>query len=293
MNFNARQKASLLAMATYIFLASLKLSLAGWLSSASLYADGLNNLTDIIASATVFIGLWIAKKPADSDHHFGHARYETLSSFIVSLIMMFLGFQVIMTSIQQLQAGNIQPPKAETVGIALLTAGVLWLSYRQVFQTAQASQSIGLKATAEDMRNDLLVNLTPILGYGGSYIGLPQLDLVLSLGVGGMIIYSAFDIFKETSFVLSDGFDQASLASYRAAILTHPQVLSVYNMRGRIAGQGVYLDITIEVDPNMTVEASHQVTEELEDLLIARFDVVDVDIHVEPEGYRSHKQGQK
>src|SRR5690606_40466949 len=80
----------------YVFLSALKLSFGYAGSSEALKADGLNNLTDIIASVAVLIGLRISQKPPDENHHYGHLRAETIASLLASFIMAIIGLQVLL-----------------------------------------------------------------------------------------------------------------------------------------------------------------------------------------------------
>ena len=91
-------RGAFVGIVVYLIISSLKLGAAYFVHSASLRADGLNNLTDIISSILIFIGLRIARKPADEDHYFGHSKFEPLASFATSLIMFTVGLEVIKSS---------------------------------------------------------------------------------------------------------------------------------------------------------------------------------------------------
>ena len=93
---------------------------------------------------------------------------------------------------------------------------------------------------------------------------------------------TAYDIFIESSFSLSDGFDESLLDKYKAAILELPKVSRVKSQRGRTYGSNIYLDVVIEMNPDLSVYESHAITEEVERLLKEQFGVFDIDVHVEP-----------
>lgn len=275
-------KGALVGILVYLFLAGAKLISATFFHSATLHADGLNNLSDIISSLTIFIGLRIAKRPADDNHRFGHDKYEAISSFGVSLIMFFLGFNVINGGINSLIQEDYQIPRQETLWVGCLSAIILYLCYRYIKGLARANNSMGLLATARDMRNDILISLTSILSPFSSKLGLPFLDTLLAIIIGGLIIFSAYQIFSESTFVLSDGFSQELLKKYRQQILVHPQVRNIRAIRARVNGDHTYVDVAIEIDGHLSVIESHKITEEVEEILIYNFGVYDVDVHVEP-----------
>ena len=132
------------------------------------------------------------------------------------------------------------------------------------------------------MRNDILISLTSILSPFSSKLGLPFLDTLLAIIIGGLIIFSAYQIFSESTFVLSDGFSQELLRKYRQQILVHPQVRNIRTIRARVNGDHTYVDVAIEIDGHLSVIESHKITEEVEEILIYNFGVYDVDVHVEP-----------
>lgn len=276
-------KGALLGIIIYLFIATIKITASFIYHSPSLRADGLNNLSDIISSTAVLVGLLIARKPADQNHRFGHERYEIIASFIVSIIMFILGFEVISDGITRLIRQDFTKINLNVIGISLFTALILFIAYMIIQTIAKKTDSIGLKATSKDMRNDLLITFTPIIGALANYWGILQLDILISIGVGLIILHSAYEIFSESSFVLADGFDEDRLEQYRQTILSHPEVLSVRNIRARIAGSGIYVDVVITVDGNTSVSHAHKITDDIELTLEEKHHVLDTDVHVEPE----------
>lgn len=86
----------------------------------------------------------------------------------------------------------------------------------------------------------------------------------------------------ESAFSLSDGFDSRHLKKYEKAILEIPKIVAVKSQRGRTYGSNVYLDIVLEMNPDLSVYESHTITEQVEQLLSDQFAIYDIDIHVEP-----------
>lgn len=276
------QKGASAGIFVYLILTVIKL-LGSWLfNSASLRADGLNNLSDIFSSLAVLIGLKLAQKPADEDHHFGHEKYEALSSFVVAIIMILLGVDIISTGVRSLWTQNYTYVAIEAIWVPLGSIVLLFIAYLYINRLAQQSKSMGLRATQQDMRNDILVTLSTIIGIIGSQFEILWLDSLISSLVGVIIIISAIDILKDSSFNLSDGFDEEELQRYKYAIAKHPQVINVPSIRARLSGRNTYVDVVIEIDPHLSVYDSHEITVEIEEIMYYKFDINDVDIHVEP-----------
>lgn len=275
-------KGAKIGIGVYLLLSALKLSASFLYQSSALRADGLNNLTDIISSVVIFVGLHIAKRPADNDHHYGHSKFEPLASFTTSLIMFTIGFEVIKTGVERFMYQRFETPNMQAAIVSIISAIILAIAYRYVAQLAASTKSLGLKASAHDMRNDCLISIATSIAIVATSLGLTQLDTLMSLVVGSLIIKTAYNIFKESTFTLSDGFDADALENYRKSVLKHPQVKRVTNLKGRLCGSQIYVDITVEIDGNLSVIKSHEITEEIERILGYNYSVREVDVHVEP-----------
>lgn len=271
-----------ISISVYLILSILKLVFAQIFHSSSLQADGLNNLSDIIASLSVFIGINIAKKPADSNHHFGHSKFETIASFITSVLMFYIGIDVFLSSVQRLINQDFPVTDKKAMYVSIFSMFVLWFTSQYIATLSKKTNSLGLKATATDMKNDFLISFGTLLGTIFAQFGLPIMDTILSLIVAVIIIISGYGILKESTFVLSDGFDLEEIEKYRATILKHPKVHGVSNLRARLNGNKIYVDVTIKIDGNLSVVESHHITEEIETILSYNFQVEDCDVHVEP-----------
>ncbi|MGF3195527.1 cation diffusion facilitator family transporter [Facklamia sp. P13055] len=281
-NYKLASKGAVIGITVYLLLTTIKLTTASIFKANSLQADGLNNLSDIIASSAVWIGLYLAKKPADHNHKFGHEKYEIISSFIVSLLMFTIGFQVILSGMSQLFSKDYSQTSQQVLLTTLLSIVILTLTKSYLKKLATQSNSVGLKATAKDMQGDLLISIATLIGSLSVSWGFPIIDTFLSITVGIIIILSAFEVFKESTFTLSDGFDPETLLIYEKCILSHSDVIAINSIRARMATQQIYLDVTIALDPSMSVYQSHCITEEIEAILQDQFQIKDIDIHVEP-----------
>lgn len=276
------KRGPLLSIVAYIILTAGKLTYGYWLNSSALIADGFNNLSDIVGNIALLVGLHLASQPADEDHRFGHWKIEDLSSLITSFIMFLVGFQVMIQTIQKIFSGketSIDPTGA-VVGVisALVMLGV----YAYNKSLSKKVKSSALVAAAKDNLSDALTSLGASIAIVTSSLNFPMIDHLVALVIALFILKTAYDIFMETTFSLSDGFDQAQLKAYEAAILEIPQIIAVKSQRGRTYGSNIYLDIILEMNPNLSVYDSHAITEQVEQLLSKRFAIYDIDIHVEP-----------
>lgn len=271
-----------LSIGVYVVLSILKLTVGYLAGSEALRADGLNNTSDIVASLAVLIGLRISKKPADADHRYGHSRAETIASMIASFIMIAVGLEVLSGSLSKLVHGEITKPDMTAVWVAFFSAGVMYLVYRYNIRLANRANSHALKAAAQDNLSDAMVSLGTVVGIFGAIWGLVWLDGVTAGIVGILIFKTGWGIFREASHMLTDGFDESELEKMKTTVQAMEGIETVKDIKGRGHGNQVFVDLTIEVDHEMSVYESHKITERVERLLVKKHKVTSAHVHIEP-----------
>lgn len=289
-NLKQGEKGAWISIIAYLTLAATKLIVAYIGNSTALRADGLNNTTDVIASVAVLIGLRISRKPPDEDHHYGHFRAETVASLIAAFIMVTVGLQVIIGTIQSIIENNYVQPNLLTAWTALGAAIIMLGVYKYNSKLAKKIKSSSLHAASQDNRSDALVSLGAFVGIMGAQFGLFWLDPIAGLLVGIIICKTAWDIFRDASHALTDGFDQEQLSEIKTSIATHPDVERVKDVKGRLHGNQALVEVTIYVDPDLTVQESHDITERIETILDEKHDVPHAHIHIEPFQEENEKQ---
>ncbi|RUS47161.1 cation diffusion facilitator family transporter [Cohnella sp. AR92] len=277
------ERGAMLSIGVYIALACMKLIIGYAYHSEALSADGLNNSTDIVASLAVLIGLRISRKPPDRDHRYGHFRAETVAALIASFIMVVVGLQVLYQAVANFVRGSYEEPELITAWTALFCSIIMFVVYYYNSRLAKRIGSNAMMATAQDNRSDALVSLGAFVGIIGAKLGLAWLDPVAAFAVGLIICKTAIDIFRDATLALTDGFDDKTLKQFRSTIENTPGVCRVTDLKARIHGNNVLLDVTVEVAPSLNVAESHEITEQIEKRMIEEHQVEHVFIHIEPE----------
>lgn len=271
-----------LSIVTYVIISTAKLLVGYSFDSDAVFADGLNNFTDSFASIALLVGMILSQRPADQNHRYGHYKIETITTLIMSFVIFYIGITVTIDSTTALinQAYAAPTPINAVVGLSsgVIMSGVYWYNNR----LGNKLNSPSLKASAKDNLSDALTSFATALSVVLSRTGILWLDGAMAIVVGLIIIKSGYDIFKESAFSLSDGFPQEDLDNYRKIVLMVPSVRAVSDIRGRNYGANVYIDITILVDPEISVQAGHAITEKVESALQKTEDVTAIDVHVEP-----------
>jgi cation diffusion facilitator family transporter len=289
-NLKLAEKSARISIIAYIILSIVKLTIGYFAQSKALSADGLNNTTDILASIAVLIGLRISQKPADDNHPYGHSRAETIASLIASFIMVSVGMGVFYQGIESLFITDIKAPNLFSSIIALLSGVFMYAVYIYNKRIALQVNSSGLLAASKDNRSDAWISFGTAFGIIGAYFGLQFLDPLLAGIIGILIIKTGFDIFRESTHNLSDGFSKEELEEIQQSIYKVKGVKQVKDIKARRHGNSLLVDAIIGVNPDITVSEGHDITEIVEQDLKERYEIMDVLIHVEPEQVISHKK---
>lgn len=277
------EKGAWVSIGAYLGLSAIKLGAGYWFVSGALVADGYNNLTDIVASVAVLIGLRISQKPPDKDHPYGHFRAETIAALIASFIMATVGIQVLISAVKSLFAANHHIPNLMTAWIALFAAACMGGVYIYNRRLALRINNQALLAAAKDNLSDALVSIGAAIGIIGSQFGLPWLDPVAAIAVGIIICKTAWEIFYSSTHALTDGFDENELSSLSSTIAKTKGVKSIKDIKARVHGSHVLVDVIVQVDPELTLIESHQISDEIERRMSRKHNIMSIHVHVEPD----------
>ncbi len=281
-NLKKSEKGAWISIITYIFLSIFKVVVGNLTHSDVLLADGLNNATDIIVSIAILIGLKVSQKPPDLDHPYGHFRAETISALIASFVMATVGLNVIYNAGRVLFQANKTAPDITAAWVAIFCALVMYLVYLYNRNLAAKVNNKTLMAAAHDNRSDAFVSIGAAVGIIGSQFGLPWLDPLAAVIVGFAICKTAWDIFRESSHALTDGFDETKLTALRKTIQKTSGVKAINDIKARIYGSNVFIDVVVQVDPSLNVVDSHRITEAIEKTMLKKHNISNVHIHIEP-----------
>jgi cation diffusion facilitator family transporter len=276
------ERGAWVSIAAYLILSTFKLVSGYLFASSALVADGVNNLTDIVASVAVLIGLRISRKPPDSDHAYGHFRAETVAALLASFIMAVVGIQVIVEAVRSFFDRAKETPQLMSAGVALVCAVAMMGVYIYNKRLAKQINSSALMAAAKDNFSDAMVSIGAAVGIVGAQFGLPWIDSAAAVVVGLIISKTAWDIFRDSTYRLTDGFDQDRLMDLRSTIARTPGVEGIKDVKARVHGNHVHVDVVVEVDANITVVEGHEISDSIEERMSKLHNIMNVQVHVEP-----------
>ncbi|MGG3798364.1 cation diffusion facilitator family transporter [Metabacillus fastidiosus] len=276
------ERGAIISIIAYICLSIIKLVIGYISDSAALKADGLNNTTDIIASIAVLIGLRLSQKPPDKDHRYGHWKSETIASMVASFIMAAVGLQVLIDAITSIFQGGKESPDVIAAYVGIFSALAMYFVYRYNKKLAIKINSKSVMAAAKDNISDAWVSIGAAVGIFGSQLNMPWLDTITAIIVGLLICKTAWDIFKQASHDLSDGFDENKIQLYQNVIIKIDGVKGIKQIKGRNYGNNEVIDVVILVNSTLDIKEAHDIATHVERIMIKDYEVYDVHVHIEP-----------
>src|SRR5262245_59256470 len=267
-------------------LATLNLGVGVYVRSTAVVATGFEFAGDVLASAVVLLGMIVAVRPADAEHPYGHGRVETLAAFVVGLILAVGGVGICWNSIQRI--GDSHPAPSGLAIIVLATAIVVRGVMSAIkFRIGRRIQSASLVADAWNDAVDILAAVVALTAVG---LAMYDDDRFLAadhfggFAVGIVVVLTGVRVLRDASLALMDTMpDDQQIARVRAAAAEVPGVRGVDKTYARKTGFKYHVDIHIEVDPALTVAASHVIAGHVRSRVRSQLAwVADVLVHVEP-----------
>ena len=280
-NLKLAQRGAYLSIFTYIILAVLKYYFGVEYDSAAVRADALNNMTDIFASLAVLIGLKISIRPPDDNHPYGHLKSENIASLVVSFIIIFVGLQVLMENVPAVFSPAEQAPNPVVIYVSIFSGLVMLAVFFINRKLAEKSKSTSLKSASMDNFSDSMISLGTAAGLILTQLGLPIADVIIASILGLLIMYTGLKILKDAVFALSDGYNDADLIEHKEDVLEVNGVLDVKSIKGRYHGSSIFLDVTIIVDPDISITDAHMICDRVEEHMHDK-GIMSLYVHPEP-----------
>ena len=254
--------------------------------SQALLADGIHSLSDLASDAMVLLAVKHAGEDADEDHPYGHARYETLATVALGVLLITVAGGIAYDAILRLeQPDKIAVPALFTLVIAAISIISNEGLYHATRAVAQKIRSPLLEANAWHHRSDAVSSIVVLIGIGATYIGYPMLDAIAAIVVALMIAKIGLDLSRQSIQELVDtALEPDMVEQIKQTILSIDDVRQLHLLRTRRMGHNALVDVHIQVSPKLSVSEGHHITESVESNLKDKFEEVnDVTVHIDPE----------
>ena len=259
--------------------------------SAAMIADAVHSLSDFITDIIVIIFVAISGKPEDSDHSYGHGKYETLATAVIGIILFFVGVGILISGIKAivgaLQGVPLQAPSLLALIAAVISIVVKEALYHYTVKRGKALDSSSVVANAWHHRSDALSSIGTAIGIGGAVFLGEQwriLDPIAAVVVSIFIIKVAVELIKPCIDELVErSLPEEVEQRIHALILQSPQVSSPHHLRTRRIGSCIAIEVHIRMDGQISLSEAHQVASDIERRLKAEFgEKTHIGIHMEP-----------
>ncbi len=258
--------------------------IAGLLSnSIAIIADAVNNLSDAASSAITLIGFKISEQKPDKDHPYGHGRVEYISGLLISIAIVFMGFELIKSSIEKII--HPQEMACDMITVAILVASILVKIYMFSYNRSigKKIESVVMSATATDSLSDTIATFVVLLStliY--QFTGL-NIDAYCGVLVGLFILYSGCNAAKETiSPLLGQPPKPEFVDQIKDLVMSHEEILGIHDMIVHDYGPGrIMASLHAEVDSKGNIMEIHDLIDRIENEIQEQCNCQAV-IHMDP-----------
>jgi len=251
--------------------------------SVSMVADAANNLSDAASSVVTLLGFRLARRPADADHPYGHARYEYLSALVVSMVIILLGVELGRTSARKILSP--QTPEFSLLALAILIASIVIKLWMWGFCTdlGKRIDSSVLLAAGTDSRNDCIATAGVLAGGLAARLFRINADGWIGLGVAVFILISGIGIARETvSTLLGQRADPVLVGKLSDLVLSHDKILGIHDLLVHDYGPGqCFASVHAEMSAREDPLSCHDIIDDIECDALAELNVHLV-IHYDP-----------
>lgn len=260
--------------------------------SMSLLASLADSLSDVVASMGTYIGIRTALTPADEEHRYGHGKAEAMAAMGTAAFVLGSASFLIIESIKRL----IDPvPMETTLAGALIMGFSMVLTFALVRYQSYAvrrTKSVALAADQTHYMADFASNGAVIASLLlTAWTGFQMIDIFFGLGIAVWLLWQVIPVGKSAINMLMDHeLDQADRDKIEALAKAHPHITGVHDLRTRQAGSDIFIELHLELPPDMKLRLAHGVGEQVEQAIRHAFPNADVMIHFDPEGVDEHRR---
>ena len=250
----------------------------------SIRADGFHSLTDMLNNMIALGGVWVATRPPDNEHPYGHHKFELFAAGVIGLSLLLVAWNVVGDAVARFQGkvGDLPEIGATTFAVLGGTLAVNLFVAMWEAKKGRELESQVLLSDATHTKSDVLVTLGVMAAALFIHYGYPVADLVAAGGVALFIGWAGVDILRSNLRYLADTaiVDPKRVREIATAV---PGVASAHKVRTRGLPGAIYMDLHIQIAPHLNVIKAHQVTHGVIDALKRGLEgIADVTVHTEP-----------
>lgn len=281
-------KVSVISIIVNILLCGVKLLAGIFAHSGAMISDAVHSASDVFSTFIVMIGVSIAGKKPDKDHPYGHERFECVASIVLAVVLAATGLGIGFKGIEKItnadHAAFVVPELAALIA-AIVSIIVKELMFQYTRIAAKKINSGALMADAWHHRSDALSSIGAFAGILGAMMGFPVLDPIASVLICVFIEKAAVDIFRDAIEKMIDkSCSEETVERMKNVIISIPEVIDVDEIKTRLFGSRVYVEVEIKLDAKTSLIDAHNTAEMVHDNIEKEFpEVKHCMVHVNPD----------
>lgn len=286
-NKDAAIRVSNITIILNIILSVFKIFVGVISSSVAMISDGVHSASDVFSTVIVIIGVSIAGKKSDNNHPYGHERFESIASIVLCVILGLTGLGIGYNGLKiVINASNtvIKVPGVLALFASIISIIVKGWMFIFTIKVANNIKSSALKADAYHHLSDSLSSIGAFIGIAGARLGIKVLDPLASMVICIFILKACYDISKDAvSRLVDKSCDQDTIDNIILIAKSVDGVIDVDNVKTRIFGPRIYVDIEISADGSKSLNETHMIAENVNEKIQENLEVVkDCMVHVNP-----------
>lgn len=262
--------------------------------SDAMLSDAIHSASDVLSTLVVIAGVKLSEKEADREHPYGHERMECVASIILAVFLALVGAGIGVSAVEKIIGGsydNLAVPGMLPLIAAVVSIAVKEWMFWYTRSAAKKLNSGALMADAWHHRSDALSSVGAFVGILFARIGFPIMDPIASVVICVCIIKAAYDIFKDGIDKMVDhSCDDSMEEAIRKTALSVDGVQGIDDLKTRLFGAKLYVDLEILADADLTLRDSHHIAEAVHDAIEeAHPECIHCMVHVNPKEKDVHE----
>jgi cation diffusion facilitator family transporter len=252
--------------------------------SAGMTADGFHSFSDGASNIVGLVGIAIAFRPKDTEHPYGHKKFETFFSLGIAFLLGIVCFELLQEGIRRIRTPVL--PEITILSFVVmagtLIVNILVMKYER--RKGEILQSDILVSDSMHTRADIFTSISVILSFVAIKLGFPVLDAVVTLVIALFIAYAAYEIIRDCSRVLCDSIVITDIKRIEDIVLGIDGVKSCHKIRTRGRADDINLDLHVQMMPDVHLSEAHRISYEIENQIRKKIpEISDIVVHMEPQ----------
>jgi cation diffusion facilitator family transporter len=279
-----KKKVALISVFAAIFLTGSKTVIGILTGSLGILSEALHSGLDLVAAVITYFSVRVSDRPADKEHHYGHGKIENVSALAETILLFITCGWIIYEAVHRLITGNVHIDINIWSYVVVISSIIIDYNRSQrLMRTAKKYNSQALEADALHFSTDIWSSAVVLLGLVCANFGLYTADAIAALMVALIVVYVSYKLGKKSIEVLLDKAPPAYTSTVENILRNTPGVTSFHDIKIRTAGADVFVEMSIHLEPTLTISDSHTITEHIEEQIHEIIPRSVVHIHQEPE----------